>query len=535
MSRTVHFTKTLKLVTALTLVFFLASAASAQSTRTRSAIAPLGLRNSPEQRTARHFESLRTNPSQQWAFLLKLPKGGDLHNHLSGSIYAESYIHWAAANGLCVNNQTLALSKPPTKAGCAQQANEIPATAALASSVLYQQLIDAWSMRNWQLSGDSGRDHFFNTFGKFGAATYNQTGQMIAEAASRAAHGHARYLELMLTPDGVPDGVMSVKLGQKVGWDGNAETTLEKLRTNGIAQAATTAIENLRAAEAQKNQILKCETPQADPGCAVTIRYIAQVSRASNSLGAVFAQMVTGFALASDPTSKVVALNLVQGEDAPASMQNFATHMQMLKSLRRFYPQAHLTLHAGELAPSLVPPDGLKTHIRESVLTAGAERIGHGVDLRYESKPYELLREMARRGVLVEICLSSNDSILGVRGAQHPLQTYLRFGVPVAIATDDEGVSRSEISREFLKAVQDQGLGYLQLKMMARNSLQHAFIAGESLWSDARRVLPVAQCRADLATLKLASAGCREFVNGSEKAWLQWQLEAEFKEFERAY
>src|SRR5437763_16397367 len=98
---------------------------------------------------------------------------------------------------------------------------------------------------------------------------------------------------------------------------------------------------------------------------------------------------------------------------------------------------------------------------------------------------------MAQRRVMVEICLSSNDLILGVSGSQHPLATYMQYGVPVALATDDEGVSRSEISREFLKAAEDQGLGYVQLKMMTRNSLQHAFIAGGSLWSDARKFVPL--------------------------------------------
>src|SRR6267143_6015503 len=59
--------------------------------------------SSPEQRTALYFESIRKSPPQELAFLLKMPKGGDLHNHLSGAIYAESYIQWAADNGLCVN------------------------------------------------------------------------------------------------------------------------------------------------------------------------------------------------------------------------------------------------------------------------------------------------------------------------------------------------------------------------------------------------------------------------------------------------
>ncbi len=481
-----------------------------------------------EQKTARYFESIRKSPTQQLAFLLEMPKGGDLHNHLSGSIYAESYIEWAAANGLCVNNQTMTLLVPPAKSTCDPKSEQVPASAALTNSVLYRQMVDAWSMRNWQLSGQSGHDHFFDAFGKFGAATYNQTGRMIAEAASRAARGHVLYLELMLTPE------MSSQIGQKVGWDRNAQSTLNKLKSNGIADAVAAGIKALQDAEIQKNQLLKCGSPQADAGCSVTIRYISQVSRGA-SLGAVFAQMVTGFALANDPNSKVVGLNLVQGEDGLASMENFSVHMQMLNSLRPLYPQAHLSLHAGELAPGLVPPDGLTFHIRESVMTARADRIGHGVDIMHEDAPYELLREMARRQVLVEICLSSNDLILGISGPQHPLSVYLQYGVPVALATDDEGVSRSEISREFLKAAQEQGLGYAQLKMMGRNSLQYAFISGDSLWGDSRKFVPVGQCTQDVALMKLSSSSCRQFLHGSEKATLQWQLEEEFRTFERQH
>ena len=488
--------------------------------------APQG--NAPEQRTARYFESIRKSPPQELAFLLKMPKGGDLHNHLSGAIYAESYIQWAAASGDCLNTTTMIASLPPCTSG------QVPAANALTNSVLFQQMIDAWSMRNWQLSGQSGHDHFFETFGKFGVATYNQNGKMLAEAVTRAAHGHVLYLELMLTPDGTSTGVLSSQVGNKVGWDGNPASTLNKLKSNGIDDAVPLSIKNLNDAESEKDRILKCGTPQADPGCAVVIRYIAQVARGA-ALGPVFAQMVTGFALASDPNSKVVALNLVQAEDGPASIQNFKEHMKMLNFLRTQYPRAHVTLHAGELAPGLVSPDELKFHIRASVMIAGAERIGHGVDVMHEDDPSALLREMAGRNVLVEICLSSNDLILGVSGPQHPLMTYMKYGVPVALATDDEGVSRSEISREFLKGADDQGLGYVQLKTMARTSLQYAFINGGSLWSDGRKFVPVSQCTQDLAAMKLSSDGCRQYVNGSEKAKLQWKLEEELREFERQY
>ncbi len=107
--------------------------------------------------------------------------------------------------------------------------------------------------------------------------------------------------------------------------------------------------------------------------------------------------------------------------------------------------------------------------------------------------------------------------------------------MPVVLATDDEGVSRSEISREFLKAAQDQGIGYAQLKTMARNSIQYAFISGGSLWGDARTFAPVVQCAEDVPLMKLSSRACRQFIDSSEKAKLQWQLEADFRAFERAF
>jgi len=499
---------------ALVMLILCALAAQAQSAARRNA------GSASEQKTARYFESIRKSPPRMFAFLKQMPKGGDLHSHLSGAVYAESYIQWAAAGGSCVNQATMALSPPP----CDQAAGKPPASAALTNPVLYRQLIDAWSMRYWEYSGQNGHDHFFDTFGKFGGGTF---GQMLAEVSSRAARGRVSYLELMLTPD----GGRSSLAGAQVGWDGDFEGTLNKLKSNGIDGAAAAGIKALQDAEAQKNSLLKCGTPQADPGCSVVIRYVSQVSRGS-ALGQVFAQMVTGFALANDPNSKVVALNLVQPEDSLLSMQNFTVQMEMLNFLKSRYPKAHITLHAGELAPGVVPPEGLSFHIRESVMKGHAERIGHGVDIMHEDDPYGLLKELARRNVMIEICLTSNDTILGIRKEQHPLTAYLEYGVPVALATDDEGVARSEISREYLKAAVEHGLGYIQLKRMARTSLQHAFLPGGSLWANAKTFIRVPQCVKDVSMTGEASSACKQYLAANEKARLQWNLEAEFKSFE---
>ena len=115
-------------------------------------------RATAERRTAQYFESIRERPPELQAFLRQMPKGGDLHNHLSGAIYAETYVQWAAQAGLCVDQKTLALSGGQ----CDEAAGRPPASKALTDGVLYRRMVDAWSMRNWEYSGQSGHDQFFD-------------------------------------------------------------------------------------------------------------------------------------------------------------------------------------------------------------------------------------------------------------------------------------------------------------------------------------------------------------------------------------
>ena len=62
-----------------------------------------------EAATARYFASIRAEPSLLLAFLNEMPKGGDLHNHLTGAIYAESYLRWAAEDNLCLATATMTI------------------------------------------------------------------------------------------------------------------------------------------------------------------------------------------------------------------------------------------------------------------------------------------------------------------------------------------------------------------------------------------------------------------------------------------
>jgi hypothetical protein len=112
----------------------------------------------------------------------------------------------------------------------------------------------------------------------------------------------------------------------------------------------------------------------------------------------------------------------------------------------------------------------------------------------------------------------------------------MKYGVPVALATDDEGVSRTDLTHEYLRAVESYRLSYADLKRMARQSLEHSFLPGASLWTDTKLVFRMAPaCVADAVTPDKPSVGCEQFLAANERAHMQWQLEAEFAKFEKKY
>src|SRR6266404_3303474 len=128
--------KTIKALLLITLSAFLTPAQEVIKRDARSTIQSERSSRLPtaEQRTARYFETIRRSPPQQLAFFLQMPKGGDLHNHLSGSIYAESYVQWAAEKALCLSNKTFVLSLPP----CDPKQDQVAAGTALTNPLLYR-------------------------------------------------------------------------------------------------------------------------------------------------------------------------------------------------------------------------------------------------------------------------------------------------------------------------------------------------------------------------------------------------------------
>ena len=494
-------------------------------------LSSLAAAQTAEQKTAKYLDSIRRQPSLLLAFVREMPKGGDLHNHLEGAIYAEDLLDFAASDNFCVDRTTSRLLGAPCDS-CEHYTPKPAIRCAYDDHILYNQIIDAWSMRNWRPGDESGHDHFFATFDKFELAADNHVAEAVATVINRAAREHVQYVEFMHTAD----GSAAAKLGMQLGWDSTNDFAAmrEKLLASGLKEIAAATSKTLAEDDARARTELKCGTADAEPGCNVTVRYLYQVLRGLPR-EAVFAQIVLGFELASsDP--RFVGLNLVMPEDWYVPIHDFHEHMAMLDYLHGVYPKVHISLHAGEIAAGLVKPEDLTYHIRDSVERGHAERIGHGVSVMLEKDPLGLMQEMAARNVMVEINLTSNDQILGVSGDDHPLPIYMKYGVPVAISSDDEGVARSDMTHEYLRAVESYHLPYTDLKRMTRQSLEHSFLPGQSLWAETKGSFrPVSACAADVASEEKLTPQCEKFLAANERAREQWKLETAFARFEKKF
>jgi adenosine deaminase len=445
-----------------------------------------------EERVARHLERIRHEAPALRAFLRAFPKGADLHTHLTGAVYAESYIRWAADLPLCIDIASFAFveasgevpagSGHPSTVTCKDPGVQRPASHVLRDPLLYRGAIDAFSTRHWNARPSVGHYQFFDAFMKFNAvaregrnASAGVVGRSVAEVMHRAARQNVLHLELMMSFDAPVD-----LLASDASWDTDAlfPRLREELLARGIRGRVAERGRWLDAVESDARAALGCGTPSASPGCDVSLRFMPYALRGLPP-HQVFAQAVFAFELAATD-GRIAGVNLVMPEDWYIPMRDYDLHMRMYRFLRTSYTGVKVALHAGELSLGLVPPEQLGSHVRQAIEVAGAHRIGHGTDVMDDAEPAALLRDMAQRRIAVEISLSSSDVILGIRGARHPLRQYLRAGVPVVIATDDEGVSRSDLTNEYQRAVEEHGLSYRELKEISRNSIEHSFLPGEA-------------------------------------------------------
>jgi hypothetical protein len=511
------------------------------------------------------IESRRADPAALSALLAEMPKGADLHSHLSGAVPTRQLVEWGRSAALCLVPGDFTLVK---QSPCPD--DTAPLATLADSDPLYEQLVAAWSMAGQSLEplDDSERRaalgarhaHFFDAFLKFYPVTRDSTAQMIAEVRRASARERVGHVELMVAFGTSAAGrtAASIFAGDPQ-WSGSWDTSTPAEAWEAkytavrakLGKRLAPQVAELEEWEAEAGAVLHCDAQDGtrDAGCDVDVRYLVQLNR-TQTREHVFGQLVYALELARADDAgadRIVGLNLALAEENESSLRTYEDTMFSIAILRGIARRQHpdeppprIALHAGELVPELLAEDGsddrhLGFHIRDAVRYAGepiADRIGHGTDIEREDPDGTLRAEMAERGVLVEACLTSNDWLLDVRGATHPLKSYLEAGVPVALATDDAGVFGTTLTDELRRAVELHGLGYPALEQMARSSIEHAFLPGAPLEDDA-------DCAEALALERLEPeelpAACAELVRQSPRARARWAFERALVAFERAH
>jgi adenosine deaminase/aminodeoxyfutalosine deaminase len=124
----------------------------------------------------------------------------------------------------------------------------------------------------------------------------------------------------------------------------------------------------------------------------------------------------------------------------------------------------HLHAHAGETAG----PESVW-----QALSIGAERIGHGIRAIEDS---DLVEELGRRRVPLEICLTSNVRTGAVSGLEtHPVRRLFDAGVPIVIDTDDPALFGCTPTGEYELLVRRFGFSRAEVERVALNSFEFTF------------------------------------------------------------
>ena len=438
-------------------------------------IAQIGFSQSAES----YLEKIRNNEALLTAFFQQMPKGGDLHHHFSGSVYAEPLLERAIAEDFYLNLETMAVSKTKPSNGNWENFSSLKNKGKLEH--YEQQIMQTWSVKDYNGSVPSD-DQFFDSFMKFEPTIAGHFAEGMLELKKRAIAENVNYIETQLST--IPCDMNVSDLD-----DFNAK--LRQASTQKDEKAVLKLLDelykSLQKKDAKKyaddfntNFLTKLHKNLKIDDEKFTMRYQNFVLRFMEPVD-LFKNLVIAF-ISSSESKLTAGVNIVSPEHGENSMKDYWLHMVMFKYCHSKFPDVKYTLHAGELTLGLVQPEELTWHINDAIYVAGANRIGHGVDIAYEANSYDLLKYMAQKNIPIEINLASNEFILKVKENRHPFTLYKEFNVPIVISTDDAGILRSNMTEQYvLLAKRYPDVNYQTIKKYVYNSINYSFIQDESV------------------------------------------------------
>ncbi|MHA8072099.1 adenosine deaminase [Aquirufa ecclesiirivi] len=430
---------------------------------------------SQEEKAAHYFQKIRNNEAELTAFMAQMPKGGDLHHHFSGSIYAEPLIEKAIQLDYYLNMETMAMAKNPPNKGTWKRLSSLASEGRLDG--MKNDIIRRWSVKDYDPAFYPSDQLFFESFDKYLPVLNEEYAPGMLELKNRALAENVSYIETMFSP------VYShVSIQDLSTFDSDLRSLVNQSNEEAVMNSLEKLYEKLMQKEAMNQAFiwnnsfiqhlhdsLKIDDER------FTMRYQKYVLRFKNPVD-LFKDIVISF-MSANTNDLIVGVNMVAPEHGETSMKDYRLHMLMFQFCHQKFPKVKYSLHAGELALGQVAPENLTWHIGDAVYTAKAHRIGHGVDMPYEKNSYELLRYMSQQKIPVEINLVSNRFILKIKEDKHPIKLYRDFQVPLLLSTDDAGVLRSSLTEQYvLLAKSYPFFSYSDIKQMVLNSIDYSFI-----------------------------------------------------------
>ncbi|GGF15764.1 adenosine deaminase [Flavobacterium limi] len=422
-----------------------------------------------------YLEKIRNNEAALTAFFQQMPKGGDLHHHFSGSIYAEPLLERVIAENFYLNLETMEVSKTKQAKGYWENFSSLRNTGKL--PFYKQQIMQTWSAKDFNGVSVPSDDLFFDSFEKFSPAIEGHFAEGLTELKKRALSENVSYIETQLST--IP---CDMKVDDLNDFNFKLRQTASQKDEKAVLKLLDDLYKNIQQRNAKKyaedfnsNFIAKLHKDLKIDDDRFTMRYQNFVLRFMEPVD-LFKNLSIAFISANE--SKLVAgVNIVSPEDGETSMKDYWLHMVMFKYCHSRFPDVKYTLHAGELTLGLVQPEDLTWHINSAIYVAGANRIGHGVDIAYEANSYDLLRYMSKNNIPIEINLASNEFILKVKEGRHPFTLYKEFNVPILISTDDAGILRTNMTEQYvLLAKRYPDVSYQAIKQYVYNSIKYSFI-----------------------------------------------------------
>lgn len=422
-----------------------------------------------------YFEKIRHNEAALTAFFSQMPKGGDLHHHFSGSIYAEPMLEDAINEDFYLNTATMEVMRQKPNTGNWEQFSTINKRGELYD--YKQKIMEKWSAKDYNGISYPSDKLFFESFGKFSPTIPGHFGEGLLELKKRAISENVSYIETQLST--IPSDLSTADLTDfNIQLRAAAATKDEKVVKKILEMLYKTFKNRNATKDAQDfntNFVSKMHNDLKIDDVNFTMRYQNFVLRFMEPVD-LFKNLVIAF-ISADSSSLMAGVNIVSPEDGEIAMKDYWLHMVMFNYCHTVFPTVKYSLHAGELTLGVVQPEDLTTHINDAIYVAGANRIGHGVDMAYEKNAYSLLQYMAQYNIPIEINLASNEFILKVKENRHPILLYKEFNVPIVISTDDAGILRTNMTEQYvLLATRYTEVNYADIKRYVYNSINYSFI-----------------------------------------------------------